>query len=119
MLRTFLKRTKHNEYYEDINYLYSYYTGNSCPKISEYETRLLADFDKLIEAFDKLVQKGEIESRSSFLNTQYILYQLLSRHGYKCIDEDFNLLKREKLMEHDDNYLKICQVVGFDFVPMI
>lgn len=118
-IRIFLKKTSHSKHYEDSNYLYHYYTGKPCPDISSYISDLQDDFAKLIEAFDKMLISGEIKGRTSFLNSQYILFQLLRRHKYKCNVEDFNLLKtKDKVQQHDDIYFKLCQIVKFDFIPM-
>lgn len=119
IIKSALLKNDYSKNYEDVNYLLKYYTGHQCPDISEYESKLKEDFEKLLDAFDKLVKHKKIETRTSFLNAHYILYQLLTRHGYKCNFNDFNLLKPEKLRQHDEIYFQLCEIVGFDFIPII
>ncbi len=41
----------------------------------------------------------KISKEKNFINTQYVLFQLLRKHGYNCNKDDFAVLKpREKSM---------------------
>ena len=112
----FLFETNNSNYYEDINMIHTYFTGVPCPDISEIEHLLYEDFDKVVDAYESL----ENIDRIHFLNGQYILYQLLRRRKFKVKESDFDILKtRERLVEHDDIYQKICIKLEWTFIPTV
>ena len=112
----FLFETNNSNYYEDINMIHTYFTGIPCPDISEIEHLLYEDFDKVVDAYESL----EDIDRIHFLNGQYILYQLLRRRKVKVKESDFDILKtRERLVEHDDIYQKICIKLEWTFIPTV
>lgn len=112
----FLFETNNSNFYEDINMIHTYFTGIPCPDISDIEHLLYEDFDKVVDAYESL---GDIE-RIHFLNGQYILYQLLKRRKYKVKENDFDILKtRERLVEHDEIYQKICLKLEWTFTPTV
>jgi hypothetical protein len=106
----------YTDYYGDVNLIYFNITGIPPPSISDYEEELYNMFDKQDEVYSKLKEKGEIKS----LNVYYKLMKMLQILGYKCKSEDFNMLKtREKILEHDENWHKICKELGWNFIPTI
>lgn len=110
-----LSETGNNLHYEDINLLYSYFTGKSCPDISHIRDKVIEDFDKVMVVYDSL----EVD-RVNSLNSQYILYQLLKKHKVKVHVGDFGMLKtRERLIEYDEIYSKICEKLEFSFFPTV
>jgi len=112
----FLFETNNSNFYEDINMIHTYFTGIPCPDISDIEHLLYEDFDKVVDAYESL---GDID-RIHFLNGQYILYQLLKRRKYKVKENDFDILKtRERLVEHDEIYQKICMKLEWTFTPTV
>jgi hypothetical protein len=112
----FLFETNNSNYYEDINMIHTYFTGIPCPDISDIEHLLYEDFDKVVDAYESL----EDIDRIHFLNGQYILYQLLKRRKYKVKENDFDILKtRERLVEHDEIYQKICMKLEWTFTPTV
>lgn len=112
----FLFETNNSNFYEDINMIHTYFTGIPCPDISDIEYLLYEDFDKVVDAYESL----EDIDRIHFLNGQYILYQLLKRRKYKVKEHDFDILKtRERLVEHDEIYQKICMKLEWTFTPTV
>ena len=112
----FLFETNNSNYYEDINMIHTHFTGIPCPDISDIEHLLYEDFDKVVDAYDSL----EDIDRIHFLNGQYILYQLLRRRKVKVRESDFDILKtRERLVEHDEIYQKICMKLEWTFHPTV
>ena len=112
----FLFETNNSNYYEDINMIHTHFTGIPCPDISEIEHLLYEDFDKVVDAYESL----EDIDRIHFLNGQYILYQLLRRRKVKVKESDFDILKtRERLVEHDEIYQKICMKLEWTFIPTV
>ena len=101
----FLKELEYNKHYENINLIHYNLTGVKPDDISYLENKLLDDFDSLTELYDKRFKNID---RKNFINTQYVLYQLLSRHKHPCIKEDFTILKTiDRKSFHDD----ICKVL--------
>ena len=115
----FLKETNHSKHYEDVVLIYHKLTGKKVPDISHLEVQLMEDFDLVSAAYDKLFKfTGKIE-RKSFINTQYVFFQLLKRHKYPCSKYDFNMLKTlDRKSFHDGIVRQIFEFLGFNFQPI-
>lgn len=115
----FLKETGHTKHYEDIVLIYHKMTGKPVDNISHLESVLMEDFDKISSLYDtKYKFTGKIE-RKSFINTQYVLFQLLRRHKYPCRKEDFNMLKTlDRKSFHDEIVRDLFETLGFNFTPI-
>lgn len=112
----FLKETKHSKHYEDIVLIHTTLTGKIAPDISHLENALLHDFDTLTDVYDK---KYKTIDRKNFINTQYVLYQLLRRHKYPCKKEDFNILKTvDRKYYHDTLCTELFQQLGWNLHPL-
>jgi len=110
-----LNETGNNKKYEDINLIHNYFTGIPCPDISHLEINLYNDFDRVVESYDNM----NIE-RKNFLNSKYVLYQLLRLHNYKVDIKDFDILKtRERLIDHDNIWKNICKQLNWNFKPCV
>ena len=106
IIMIFLKELNFSKHYENINLIYYNITGNKPDDISHLEEKLMYDFDKLTALYDKLFTKKI--NRNNFINTQYVLYQLLKRHKHPCKKGDFSVLKTiDRISFHDD----ICKVL--------
>ena len=86
----FLKELRLSKHYENCQLLHYNLTGKPPPDISHVEGALLEDFEKLTELYDKKYKK---DARKNFVNSQYILFQLLKRHKFDCKATDFAILK--------------------------
>jgi hypothetical protein len=119
-IREFLKASNHSIHFEDLQLIYSKITGKDCPCISNNEKQLYEDFDLLTEAFMKIVNlPGSKIKRDNFLNSHYVLRQLLLKQGVKVPPEDLNYLKTStRLREHDDIYQQCCNILNWNFIPM-
>ncbi len=96
----FLKELGYTKHYEDTILIHYTLTGKRPDNIEHLEEKLMADFDKLTEQYDLLFKDIE---RKNFINTQYVLFQLLRKHGYNCNKDDFAVLKTtERKACHDD-----------------
>jgi len=102
----FLKELKLTKHYENINLIYFNMTGNKPDDISHLEEQLLHDFDLLTEVYDKKF-RSKIE-RTNFINTQYVLYQLLQKYKHPCRKEDFILLKTIERQNFHDEITREC-----------
>lgn len=115
----FLKETGHSKHYEDVVLIYHKLTGKKVDDISYIEDALMEDFDKISNVYDqKFKFTGKIE-RKSFINTQYVLFQLLRKHKYPCKLSDFNILKTlDRKSFHDDIVKEIFEHLNFNFKPI-
>jgi hypothetical protein len=114
-IRDFLYETNNNKYYEDIQLLWCKITENEPPNITELEKSLFEDFEKLVNAFLSIPDTN----RKNFLNSQYVLKQLLRRYNYFVKDTDLNMLKTPaRLREHDEIYEKCCDILNWNFQPL-
>ena len=115
----FLKETGHSKHYEDVVLIYHKLTGKKVDDISHIEDALMEDFDKISNVYDqKFKFTGKID-RKSFINTQYVLFQLLRKHKYPCKLSDFNILKTlDRKSFHDDIVKEIFEHLNFNFKPI-
>jgi hypothetical protein len=99
----FLKEIGFSSHYEDLNLIYHNITGNALDDITHLEEILMNDFDTLSEKYNEQYIKTKKIDRKNFINTQYVLYQLLRRHKYPCSKNDFSFLKTiERKHFHDE-----------------
>jgi len=114
----FLKENNDSNHYEDGNLIYHRITGKPLNDISHLEDVLMSDFDKLSELYDEIYIKNKKITRKNFINTQYVLYQLLRRHKYPCNKNDFNFLKTtERKAFHDDVCSTLFAQLEWKFYP--
>ena len=114
----FLKEHGHVKHYYDVNYIYSYFTKEPTNNISHIEQNILEDFNELVELYGQ--EYKQHSKRKNFINTHYVLFQLLRRHKYPCNKEDFHMLKTyEKRMYHDDIIQHLFMILNWNYVPFI
>ena len=120
-IKMFLQENNLCKYYEDMNLIYSELTGHPCPNITMYEKVLMEDFEKLLVVYDKVIKEDDSNySRSSFLNSYYVLYQLLKKNGHMCKESDFPIIKTiDRKIEHDEIYEKCCKILGWSFYSTV
>ena len=112
----FLKELGLTKHYENVNLIHYNLTGIRPDDISHLEDKLLADFDALTDMYDKKF-KNKID-RTNFINTQYVLYQLLQRHKHPCIKEDFVMLKTVDRQAFHDRVTEVCfHHLGWNMSP--
>jgi hypothetical protein len=101
----FLKELGYSKHYENVHLIHYNFTGNKPDDISHLEDQLLDDFDSLTDLYDL---RFKHINRKNFINTQYVLYQLLRRHRHPCKKEEFIILKTiDRKFFHDE----ICKVL--------
>ena len=111
----FLKELQYTKHYENINLIYYNITGKKPDDIGYLEEKLLTDFDILTDLYDK---KFKNIDRKNFINTQYVLYQLLLRHKHVCNKEDFSILKTIDRKNFHDEIMKVLfEAIGWNFSP--
>jgi len=113
----FLRELGYPKHYENLNLIHYNLTGVKPDDISHLEDVLLADFDLLVETYDKHF-KHKV-SRVNFISTQYVLFQLLQRHKHPCKKEDFVILKTmERKSFHDTLCQELFSRLGWNFVSL-
>lgn len=112
----FLKELSYTKHYENVNLIHYNLTGIKPDDIGYLEDKLLDDFDVITEAYDRLFKHLD---RKNFINTQYILYQLLLRHKHPCRKEDFSMLKTiDRKNFHDEICKVLFEEIKFSFLPL-
>ena len=110
----FLKELEYTKHYENVNLIHYNLTGIKPDDIGYLEDKLMDDFDILVDLYDKIFKHI---NRKNFINTQYILYQLLMRHKHPCSISDFTILKTiDRITFHDDIFRELCYRLGWNFV---
>lgn len=114
-----LKITGHTKHYEDVSLIYHRITGKPIADISHLEDKLLNDFEQVSETYDLLFKSDQTFERKSFINTHYILYQLLKKHKFPCSKQDFNILKTlDRKAFHDEVGQKIFEYLEWNLTPL-
>ncbi len=112
----FLKELSFTKHYENINLIHYNLTGIKPDDIGYLEDKLLNDFDIITEAYDRIFKNLD---RKNFINTQYILFQLLLKHKHPCKKEDFSMLKTiDRKNFHDEICRILFEEIKFTFVPL-
>ena len=104
----FLKELGYNKHYENVNLIHYQITGIKPDDISYLEDKLLEDFDILTDLYDKKFKNKPGFERKNFINTQYVLYQLLLKYKHPCNKENFTILKTVERKSFHDDVTKIC-----------
>ena len=112
----FLKELGYTKHYEDIFLIHYKLTGKRPDEISHLEQKLMDDFDTLSTLYDQKFKQTKRIDRKNFINTQYVLYQLLKKYKHNCRKEDFNILKTlDRKSFHDEICLELFTELGWNF----
>jgi len=116
-VKDILKKLRGNKYYEHTPHIINRLNGIPSPHLPpELEDRLRSMFCQIQVPF----LKHAPPSRKNFLSYSYCIHkllQLLERDEYLS---SFHLLKsREKLQAQDMVWQKICNELGWDFIPSL
>jgi len=112
----FLKDLGYSKHYENVNLIHYNLTGKVPDDISHLEDKLLDDFDRLTDMYDKKYKNKKGFERKNFINTQFILFLLLNRHCHPCKKENFTLLKTIDRREfHYDIMKDLFASLGWTF----
>ena len=118
-IHLFLKELEYTKHYENVNLIHYEITGVKPDDISYIEDKLLDDFDTLTYLYDKKFKNKPDFDRKNFINTQYILYQLLTKYKHPCKKEDFTILKTvDRKSFHDDVTKILFEDLGWNMSPL-
>ena len=111
-----LKKLGYNKYYEHIAFIKNK-IGIKPPVMSqELEETLCNLFMELQSPYAKNCP----DYRVNFLNYYYVLYKLCELLGEKSYLDDIPMLKdREKLIEQDETWKKMCEELDWEFIPTV
>lgn len=121
-VRTILRRTGFNRYYEHVHHIMNRITGITPPSIDrKTEETLRMMFKQIQVPFNKhCPRRNKPNQRKNFLHYGYVLYKFLQLLEYDDLLKHFTLLKsREKLHEHDELWKKICAELKWEFIPSV
>ena len=111
----FLKELGYSKHYENVHLIHYNFTDIKPDDISYLEEQLLDDFDVLTDIYDKRFKNI---NRKNFINTQYVLFQLLSRHRHSCKKEEFIILKTiDRKFFHDEICKELFEELGWNHSP--
>lgn len=116
-MREILKKLNRSKYYEHATHILSRLNGNPPPTITpEIEEKVRAMFQEIQAPFLLYCPND----RTNFLSYSYILYkffELLELDEYKVY---FPLLKsRDRLIQHDQIWKKICDYLRWEFIQSV
>jgi hypothetical protein len=115
-IHMFLKNLNYTKYYDDAILIHSVITGKQPDNIEHLEDDLMKDFDAMLTEYDSNFKAAD---RKNFINTQYVLYQLLKRHKHKCDKDHFVVMRTmsDRKSYHD----RVCKTIfakfGWEFAP--
>ena len=115
-IKDILKKLGYNKYYEHITFIKSK-LGIKPPLMSpELEETLCNLFDELQTPYSKYCP----DDRVNFLNYYYTIYKLCELLNQTQYLDLLPMLKdREKIIEQDSIWKKICEYLDWEFVPTI
>jgi hypothetical protein len=116
-IREILKKLGRNRYYEHAAHILSRLNGNPPPTITpEIEDKIRAMFQEVQAPYLMYCP----DDRRNFLSYHYIIYkflELLELDEYKI---HFPLLKsRDRLIQHDQIWKKICEYLQWEFISSV
>lgn len=116
-IREYLRKLGLNKMYEHIPLIIHNICGTNPPKISrELENELMKKFEEIQGPFEK----HKPPNRKNFLSYSYCIYKFCQLLGQDHLLPSLTLLKsREKLHSMDKIFAKICQDLGWPFIPSV
>lgn len=112
-LRQILKKINEPSYYVHIPRILCITQQEYINIPNSVQEELKNMFLKIQEPFERY--RGEY--RTNFLNYKYIFYKFFELLNYTEYLEMFPLIQPQNLKKNDDIWRKICEDVGFPFIP--
>lgn len=111
-----LKRLRYNKYYEHIPFIRDKLGIKPPVMAPELEERLCNLFIDIQKPYAKFCP----DDRVNFLNYYYTIYKLCELLDQRHFLPFFPMLKdREKRIEQDETWKKICEELGWEFIPTV
>lgn len=111
-----LKKLGYNKYYEHIQFIKNK-MGIKPPVFSpEFEDTLCNLFNELLAPYSKFCPNDRV----NFLNYYYVLYKLCESLNERQYLHDIPMLKdRDKIIEQDEIWKRMCAELDWSFIPTI
>jgi hypothetical protein len=84
-----LKYLSYTKFYDDVVLIHSKITGIIPKSVEHLEEKLMHDFDLILKEYSKHFKQHEKKN----FNTQFVLLQLLKKHGFNCDPDHYSILK--------------------------
>jgi hypothetical protein len=111
-----LKRLRYNKYYEHIPFIRDKLGIKPPVMAPELEERLCNLFIDIQKPYAKFCPYDRV----NFLNYYYTIYKLCELLDQRHFLPFFPMLKdREKRIEQDETWKKICEELGWEFIPTV
>lgn len=115
MIRNILKRLNYNKYYEHIPHLINVLTGKDPPTLTRKSEELLRQLFKEIQV---PFMNNCPKNRKNFLSYSYVLHKFCELLEFDHLLPFFPFLKsREKLIQQDIIWEKICKDLKWEYIP--
>jgi hypothetical protein len=116
LVQSYLKKLKYNKYYEHIPFIKDKLGIKPPIMSSDLEETLCNLFIELQSPYSKFCP----DDRVNFLNYYYTAYKLCELLGETQYLQHFPMLKdKEKRVEQDNIWKKICTELNWEFIPTI
>ena len=100
-----LKETKQTSNFKNIREICSMYWGWSLPDYSPHRQTIAQDYDIIQIIYPKIEFKG----RTSNINNQYILYELLTMNFIQCSRSEFKIpITEDIILSYEILWDEIC-----------
>lgn len=117
IVREFLKKLSLNKYYEHIPFIINRLTGLKAPVL---EPQLERQFRVMFIEMQEPFERHKPSTRKNFLSYSYVLHKFCELTYQDHLLCRFPLLKsREKLLEQDRIFKKICHDLGWEFIASV
>jgi hypothetical protein len=109
----FLNDLGYSKHYENVHLIHYVFTGIKPADISHLEDRLMNDFDLLTQTYDRMFKHLK---RKNFINTHFILYQLLHKYKHPCeIELSMILTTNDRRVFHEELTSTLFKELGFPY----
>ena len=106
-IKSFLKDMRMKKHYDDHIFIHSTITSQKAPDLSRWEDEIQDDHKKMLEVYNKLPD-NIVGSRKNFLNSRYVLQQLLLKHNISFNKDDFVFLRStDRMIAHN----RVCEAI--------
>jgi hypothetical protein len=110
--REIFKVTGNSAFFSAVHLFLHVYIGKPLPNIKSIRTAVIADY----KTFDHVYLILKDPSRHSSLNSQLMMYVLLTKHGHKCSPDDFKIPGTETIAIEQKQYVvRVFKKLKWDY----
>lgn len=120
-IHTILSRNRMTKYTENAYQIYKIITNKTYITMPPLiRSALIRTFIEVDQALNTILNNADDPPASRFLNYNYLHYKICEHLGYKKYQNVFMLCKsQDKIIAHDIIWKKICQELGWKFIPTV